>query len=480
VTAQTATQPLNRQTYRAGKPAPIRIVHIGLGAFHRAHQAWYTHKVDASHEWGIASFTGRSPQAAETLEAQDGLYTLVERAEEADSFEVIESISAAYDGGNIGRLAELLSLSTTAIVTLTVTEAAYNLASNGQLDLTAEAVAADAALLSQWWKASAALVGSSGSGRRGVPSTAAARLLTGLDARRRAEAGPIAVVSCDNLSANGTAARNAIRGLASAIAPELAGWIDANVSFVDTSIDRITPRTTDEDTAGVAAATGFADQAPVVTEPFHSWVLCGAFPAGRPAWEKAGAVFVDKIEHFERRKLWLLNGAHSLLAYAGQLRGSDTVAQALRDPACATWIEEFWDEAVEHLTEPELKVDEYRAALLERFGNSRIAHMLAQIAIDGSSKLRMRAVPVIQAERTAGRPGQAAARLIAAWIDYLTKAADDGAGVRDAEAERIEPLLSLNGREQTAALVELLDPDFAAEDGIVDMVHALRGSFQDQ
>jgi fructuronate reductase len=480
VTAQTATQPLNRQTYRAGTLAPIRIIHIGLGAFHRAHQAWYTHKVDANHEWGIASFTGRSPQAAETLEAQDGLYTLVERAEDADTFEVIESISAAYDGGNIGRLAELLSQSTTAIVTLTVTEAAYYLGSDGQLDLAAEPVAADAALLGQWWKASAALVGSSGSGRRGVPSTAAARLLIGLDARRKADAGPITVVSCDNLSANGTAARNAVHGLASAIAPELAGWIDENVSFVDTSIDRITPRTTDEDVAGVVAATGFADRSPVVTEPFHSWVLCGDFPAGRPPWEDAGAVFVDRIEHFERRKLWLLNGAHSLLAYAGQLRGSDTVAQALHDPVCAVWIEEFWDEAAEHLTDPELKVDEYRAALLARFGNSRIAHMLAQIAIDGSSKLRMRAVPVIRAERAAGRTGQAAARLIAAWVEYLAKVSNDGAGVRDAEAERITPLLTLDGLELTAALVELLDSNFAAEDGVVEMVHALRGSFQDQ
>lgn len=478
MTAQTAAQPLNRQTYRAGKPAPIRIVHIGLGAFHRAHQAWYTHKVDANHEWGIAAFTGRSPQAAQTLEAQDGLYTLVERAEDADSFEVIESISAAYDGGNIARLSELLSEPATAIVTLTVTEAAYNLGSDGHLDLTAEAVAADAALLSQWWNASAGLIGSSASGRRGVPSTAAARLLTGLDSRRRADAGPIAVVSCDNLSANGTAARNAVRGLASAIAPELAGWIDDNVSFVDTSIDRITPRTTDEDIAGVAAATGFADRSPVVTEPFRNWILSGDFPAGRPAWEDAGAVFVDRIEHFERRKLWLLNGAHSLLAYAGQLRGSETVAQALRDPACATWIEDFWNEAARHLTEPELKVDEYRAALLERFGNSRIAHMLAQIAVDGSSKLRMRAIPVMRAERSAGHPGQGSARLIAAWIDYLAIATTGGADVRDAEAERILPLLALNGREQTAALVELLDLDFAAEQGVAGTIHSLRGSFQ--
>ena len=156
----------------------------------------------------------------------------------------------------------------------------------------------------------------------------------------------------------------------------------------------------------------------MVTEPFRSWVLSGAFPAGRPKWENAGAIFVDDIEPFERRKLWLLNGAHSLLAYAGQLRGHGTVAEAIADQHCADGWKLSGMKRQQHLTKPELHIREYRAALLERFSNARIAHHLAQIAMDGTSKLRMRVVPILRAERAASRDGTAAARVIAAWIDF--------------------------------------------------------------
>ena len=156
---------------------------------------------------------------------------------------------------------------------------------------------------------------------------------------------PLAVVCCDNLSNNGTVAHNAVVGMAGAWDADLAAWIDANVSFVSTSVDRITPRTTDADIAAVEAACGYRDNSPVVAEPFSNWVLSGDFPAGRPRWEDAGAVFVDEIEPYENRKLWLLNGAHSLLAYAGQLRGHTTVAEALADPLCLRAVESFWDEA---------------------------------------------------------------------------------------------------------------------------------------
>ena len=170
-----------------------------------------------------------------------------------------------------------------------------------------------------------------------------------LAARRAAGAGPLAVVCCDNLSNNGTVARNAVAGFAGAWDAGLAAWIDANISFVSTSVDRITPRTTDADLAAVEAACGYRDNSPVVAEPFSNWVLSGDFPAGRPRWEDAGAVFVADIEPYENRKLWLLNGAHSLLAYAGQLRGHTTVAQALADPLCLQAVESFWDEAEANL-----------------------------------------------------------------------------------------------------------------------------------
>lgn len=466
---------LTRAAAGVGAPSPVRIVHIGLGAFHRSHQAWYTEKADPDGQWGIAAFTGRSPEAASILSSQDGLYTLVERSDSGDTFDVVGSITAAYDGADLARLAQLLEAPETAIVTITVTEAAYNLDADGRLNVTADAVARDAAALSEWWKQEGSLRMTGGN----VPSlaTMGARVLTGLDARRRARAGPLAVVSCDNLSANGAAASQAILGLAVQISDELAAWVAENVSFVDTSVDRITPRTTDADIRSVQTATGFIDSAPVVTEPFSSWVLSGTFPAGRPSWEDAGAVFVDDIEPFEQRKLWLLNGAHSLLAYAGQLRGFKTVAEAVADNQCSAWLKAFWDEASAHLRSPELEVPAYRSALLERFGNARIEHLLQQIAADGTSKLRMRAVPVLAAERAAGRDGTGAARIIASWIDYVAKSHHDGVTVADSESVRLEGLLKLSGEELTVAMLNFLDAEAAADQFTVALVHGLRGSW---
>ena len=407
---------------------PIRIVHLGLGAFHRSHQAWYTHHAGDAAEWGIAAFTGRRPRAADILAEQDGVFTLVERSGAGDTFEVIGSIAEAVDGADLQRLAELVAAPTTAVVTLTITEAAY---------------AADGG------------------------ETPLARLATALAARKDADAGPIAVVSCDNLAENGTVARKALEARADAVDPELARWIRENVSFVGTSVDRITPRTTPEDLVEVAEQCGYRDEAVVVAEPFHNWILSGDFPAGRPRWEDAGAVFVDDIEPYENRKLWLLNGAHSILAYAGLVRGHATVAEALSDDVCRAAVEDFWDEASRHLPGEGLDVPGYRQALLERFGNSRIAHHLTQIAMDGTTKLRMRALPVLAAEHAQGRSGAGAARMIAAWIAYVSATED----YQDPLAGDIGTARTLDGEDRTAALLALLSPGLAEDSAVVSLVH---------
>jgi fructuronate reductase len=451
---------LNRTLQPAAKP-PIRIVHLGLGAFHRSHQAWYTHRAGDAAAWGIAAFTGRRPDAALALSEQDGLFTLVERADGGDSFEVVGSIVEAADGADVQRLAELLAAPQTAVVTLTVTEAAYRLGPDGQLDRSAPDVVADLALLA------------SGNGN---PTTPLGRLVFALAARRAAGAGPLAVVCCDNLSSNGAVAHHAVAGIAGAWDPSLAAWIEDNVSFVSTSVDRITPRTTDADLAAVEASCGYRDNSPVVAEPFANWVLSGDFPAGRPRWEDAGALFVADIEPYENRKLWLLNGAHSLLAYAGQLRGHTTVAEALADPLCLRAVETFWDEAEANLSGAEgvadLQIPAYRAALLARFSNARIAHHLAQIAMDGSTKLRMRAVPVLRAERAAGRSGAAAAHMIAAWMDCSAAAEfHDPLAAQVAEANRF------SGAERIRALLGLVDPALASDAAVVGLIEDLCGTF---
>lgn len=455
---------LNRAIQPSVK-APIRIVHLGLGAFHRSHQAWYTQHAGDAAEWGIASFTGRRPDAALALAEQDGLYTVVERGDTGDSFEVVGSIAEAVDGADVDRLAQLVAAPATAVITLTITEAAYPLDAHGRLDRTAPDVVPDLALL-------AAGVG-------GKPTTPLGRLVFALAARKGAGGGPLAVVCCDNLARNGSVARSAVLGLAAAWDAGLAAWICTNVSFVSTSVDRITPRTTEADLAAVQAACGFRDSSAVIAEPFRNWVLSGDFPAGRPRWEDAGAVFVDDIEPYENRKLWLLNGAHSLLAYAGQLRGHATVAEALADPVCLQAIEEFWDEAAANLVSAEnqgadLRIPEYRAELLARFRNARIAHHLAQIAMDGSTKLRMRAVPVLQAERANGRTGKAAARLIATWMDY-TRLDFPGAPAELADplAGEVRIANTLAGTQRIATLLGLLSPGLGQDSAAVSLVENL-------
>jgi fructuronate reductase len=389
---------------------PARIVHLGLGAFHRAHQAWYTAHAGNAREWGIAAFTGRSPAMADVLSGQDGLYTVIERSSTEDRYEVLGSLVAARDGANISCLAEKFASPNVALVTITVTEAGYRLRADGSPDTSDAALAQDLATLRKAASSPAQLEGLS-------LATMLGRLLAGLEARRRASGPGIAVVPCDNLPANGSLMARGTSEAAGLVSPALAEWVSENVSFVSTSVDRITPRTTAADAERLNALQQWADAAPVVTEPFRDWVLSGSFPAGRPAWEDAGARFVDDIEPWEHRKLWLLNGAHSLLSFGGLLRGHETIARAMRDPALRAMVELLWDEASAELPDG-LSLDNYRDALRQRFLNSRIEHRLAQIAEDGTRKLALRIVPVAEANLRAGRLPLGAAFAVACWIAY--------------------------------------------------------------
>ncbi len=456
------------RTGTSTEPAPVRIAHLGLGAFHRAHQAWYTDVADDDNEWGIAAFTGRSPQAADEIAAQDGLYSLLERSADGDSVTVIDSISEAVDGARVDRLVEHVAAPATALVTLTVTEAGYALDADGRPDLANPAVAADV----EWLRRN---LDAARFDLADAPRTALARLLAGIEARRRAGAGPLAIVSCDNLPENGELTRSGMFELAElASATATREHLAEHVTFVSTSIDRITPKTTAADVAAVAAATGWRDRSPVVTEPFHDWVLSGEFRAGRPAWEKAGARFVDDIDPFERRKLWLLNGSHTLLAYAGAARGHRTVAEAVGDPEVRSWVEQFWAEAVRHLPAEGLDLDSYRAALLDRFDNGRIQHLLGQIGQDGTTKLRVRIAPVLRAERAAGRDGEASVRALGAWV----AAARNGRLPADRAGDALAAAASEPGERAVVELLRLVDPELVEDPAVVAAVARAAGSFE--
>lgn len=438
----------------SGRPAaPVRILHLGLGNFVRAHQAFYTDWAPDAAQWGIAAFTGRSTHLADALTGQDGLYTLIIRGPQGDSSRVIGSVSAAHPGSDHRAWLAYLADPQVVIVTLTVTEAGYLRGADGTLDLTDTVVAQDLRDLRNDPGA--------------APTSAPGRLVAGLAARRAAAAGPLTVVSCDNLTDNGTVTAAMVAAFAAALDPGLAGWIDEHVSFVTTMVDRITPATTADDAQAAIALTGWADGAPVVTEPFSEWVLSGDFPGGRPNWEAAGARFVDDIAPFEERKLWLLNGAHSLLAYAGSARGHATIAEAVTDPVGQNWVTQWWTEACEHLTLPPAELTAYRDALLERFANPRIRHQLAQIAADGSLKLPVRILPVLRRERAQGRLPVGAARVLAAWVNHLRGA---GAPVKDVAAAQVTALARGPLTQAVPAVLVFLDPALAGDRELADTV----------
>ena len=311
--------------------APVRMVHLGVGNFHRAHQAWYTAHAPDADRWGIAAFTGRRPDMAESLAPQDGLYTLITRRGDGDAFEVVGALSAVHAAAEHDAFLDYLGRREVAVVTVTVTEAGYVLGPDRRLDADRDVVVADVERLRS-------------DGRAPVVSLPA-KLVGGLLARRAAGAGAITILSCDNLPENGTVTRAVVGDLAALVDASLPGWLDANVDFATSMVDRITPVTTDEDRALVEASCGYVDADPVATEPFSEWVVSGTFPAGRPAWEQAGVTLVDDVVPFEQRKLWFLNAAHSHLAYAASIRGFTTIDEAIADPVCRAEVELLWDEA---------------------------------------------------------------------------------------------------------------------------------------
>jgi fructuronate reductase len=320
---------------------------------------------------------------------------------------------------------------------------------DGRLDTGREDVAADVAAL------------------RADPTapvrTTPGRLVAGLLARRAAGAGGLTIVPCDNLPENGPVLAAVVAELVDAVDPSLAGWVAEHVEYATTMVDRITPATTDELRELVLAETGLQDASPVPTEPFSEWVVQGRFAAGRPAWDAAGAKVVDDVRPFEQRKLWLLNGAHSLLAYAGSIRGHESVAEAVGDGVLRGWVEEWWAEASPYLPLPADDVAAYRAALLDRFENPAIRHALAQIAADGSQKIPVRILPTLRAELAAGRVPPGATRVLAAWLVHLRGA---GAPVKDVRGDDVVALGAGSLSDAVGRLLGFLDPDLAGHEGL--------------
>ncbi|WCM25802.1 mannitol dehydrogenase family protein [Sphingomonas sp. QA11] len=422
------------------------VVHLGIGAFHRAHQAVVFEAALESGDlrWGITGASLRSAGVRDEMNPQDGLYTVVTRDGSGDSLKVmgvVREVLVAPE--NPKALVERLAHPDTHIVTLTVTEKGYKLdPATGALLAGDPDVAADCTDLT-------------------APRTAPGFLVAALAARRDRGLPPFTAISCDNLPHNGRRLEQAVLAIARAHGAALAEWIETEGAFPETMVDRIVPATTSVDIAGLEASLGMSDQAMVKAEPFLQWVIEDRFCGPRPAFETPGVQITASVAPWEEAKLRLLNGAHSGIAYLGGLAGIEFVHEVVAIPAFRRFVEALWDEAEVTLSPPPgLDVAAYRSELMQRFTNPALQHRTRQIAMDGSQKLPQRLLASITARRAKGLCVDALALAVAAWMRWQGGRDDSSAahvvddplaavtaarldGVADAEAQ-VTALLSID------------------------------------
>ena len=383
----------------------VGMLHLGIGAFHRAHQAVYTDDVlsNTGGDWAICGVSLRQRSVQAQLEPQDGLYCVAERAGTGDACRIIgavtETLFAPEDpAALVARMAD----PAIRIVSLTVTEKGYcHDPASGDLKLEDPGIQRDLQ-------------------NPGEPSTAIGFLVAALRARQRAGLAPFTVMSCDNLPHNGRMLAGLVKAYARELDPALADWIAREGAFPSTMVDRIVPATTDEDRAAIEAQLGLQDEGGVVCEPFRQWVIEDSFTQGRPAWEDAGAQLVEDVAPFEDMKLRLLNGSHSMLAYLGYLAGYETVAETMANPAFETLVRRYMKEEAQPTLAlpPGVDIEGYQEQLIARFKNPALKHRTWQIAMDGSQKLPQRLLSVIGRQLKRGGSFQRAALAVAAWIRY--------------------------------------------------------------
>jgi mannitol 2-dehydrogenase len=375
-----------------------RILHVGVGGFHRAHLALYTHELaETGSAWGIRG-VGLLPQdtrMAEALTQQDHLYTLIERGDGDPRPQIVGSIidyRLVHDHPE--RAADLAADPETAIVTLTITEAGY---------------------------------GDAGGGTTSSTPTAFDVIAMALERRRERGAPPLTIVSCDNLPGNGDAARRSTLAAARRRTESLARWTDRHCAFPNSMVDRITPATSDADRAWLLNAAGIEDRWPVVAEPFRQWVIEDDFANGRPRWEQVGVLFTDRVHDWELYKLRLLNAGHSSMAYLAALADVTYVDEAMALTEVRRFLHHLLnDEAVPSLTQiPDYSAGEYVASVLERFANTGVRDQIARLCIDGSAKFPTFLLPTVLFQLEHDGPVARSALALAGWARYLATVPPD-------------------------------------------------------
>ena len=374
----------------------VGIVHFGIGAFHRAHQAWYTDAAmnAGERDWAITGVSLRSAAVAEQMNPQDGLYTLVERSAAGAQARLIGSVrNVLVASEEPEAVIAALAAPTTHIASFTITEKGYCRAADGSLD--------------------PQLAG---------PASIYRFLAAGLRRRKAAGLPGLTLLSCDNLADNGAQLERLMRAYIEAHDPGLLDWFAAQCTCPATMIDRIVPATTDADRTEVRTLlNGIEDHACVITEPFSQWIIEDRFAGPRPRWEDQGAELVADVRPYETAKLRMLNGAHSALAYIGLRNGHSFVHEATADPAIRRQTEQLMrhEAAPTIAAAPGQDLAAYADALLTRFANPALQHRLLQIAMDGSQKIPQRWLETLAANREMGRQCPAILAGIAAWIGHL-------------------------------------------------------------
>lgn len=397
------------------------IVHVGPGAFHRAHQAWFVENLlSRDPRWGISAVSLRSTDVRDALTPQDGLYTLVTLDAEV-SYQVIGALREVLVAPeNPQQVLQRLSAPSTRVVTITVTEKGYCLTPDGGLDVANPDIVRDL----RDPRAPVSLVG---------------YLVEALERRRRAGSDAPTIISCDNLVDNGTRLGRAVVQLARMRDSGLASWIEDHAKFPRTMVDSITPATTENLRERVSSSAGFTDRWPVQRERFVQWVMEDRLHADGPDWPAAGVTVTNDVSAYEQAKLRLLNGAHSTLAYVGLLAGYETVSEAMKDADLARFVASLMREDIRPslLAPPGLDLGRYILAVLARFGNPALRHALAQIAWDGSQKLPFRLFPSIVAALAAARPIDRLCIPVAAWMQFIRRKALAGEPVTDPLAAQL-------------------------------------------
>lgn len=462
--SRVATPDYDRRGLREG------IVHIGVGGFHRAHQAVYIDRLlrqDLARDWAICG-VGLLPgdvAMRDALVPQDGLYTVAERSAAGEQLTIVGALTSyLLAADDAAALAARLAAPTTRIVSLTITESGYlRDERTGELDSDHPDLAAD-------------LSGA------GPPRTVYGRLTAALAERRRAGLAPFSVVSCDNVQQNGQLVRDMLLAFAGRRDPALAEWIGARGAFPSSMVDRITPRTTDADRVRLATSAGIVDAWPVVTEPYIQWVIEDRFSDGRPPWEAVGVQVVEEVEPYERMKLRLLNASHSAMGYLGALAGFDTIDEIITDLDFARYIRALMAEEVVPLLPavPGIDLGRYCETLIERFGNPTIADQVARICMDGSGKMPVFILPSIREQIARGGPLRRLSLCVAAWCRYLAGEDEQGRSfpVDDPLASELQERARAGGSDPSPLLrfARVFGEDLAGAPAFVREVEAALAS----